>query len=82
MRFIKIAAAWLAAALVSSIATSVVSSQMVMASLITVGAQISLTQRLSMTWADFGILETLFPVMAACFLVGFIVARFHRYGIN
>lgn len=68
------AAAWVAAAFIASVGASIVSTQQVLAGLVGIGARISVGERLSMTVADLAILQTLFPVMAICFLVGFIVA--------
>ena len=51
-----------------------VSSQLVITALMDVGAEVSVQERLAMTLDDFAILTTLLPVMAVCFLVGFIVA--------
>ncbi|GAA6139597.1 hypothetical protein NBRC116583_33440 [Arenicella sp. 4NH20-0111] len=76
MALFKKAAAWIVAALVASVLSSVVSSQQVMIGLIKVGARIDVEQRLIMTLQDFKILEILFPVMCACFLVGFLIASF------
>ncbi len=79
------AAAWAAAALTASIGASVVSTQQVLAGLVDVGAKISIGDRLLMTISDLAILQTLFPLMAVCFLVGFIVAMLcNRFigGIN
>lgn len=74
MRFIKILGAWLIAAIISSVAVSLVSSQQVIQALIEVGANVDLQPRFAMTLTDLGMLQTLLPVMAACFLVGFTVA--------
>ncbi len=80
MKLIKISAAWLAAALLASVGASIASSQSVIGALIDVGASISFSQRISMTINDLAILQTLLPVMAACTLVGFIVAYWcHRF---
>lgn len=74
MLWVKAAAAWVVAALLAATAASVASTQSVLGSLIEVGARITTQDRLSMTVADLAILQTLFPVMAVCFLVAFIIA--------
>ena len=78
-RITRLAAAWLAAALVSALLISLSTSQFVLWSLQNVGAEITWSNRLFMSVADLRILETLIPVMLACFLVGFLVASLcHR----
>lgn len=74
MVLLRTAAAWFAAAMIAAISASLMSTQQVILGLTDVGAQIDFTQRLSMTIDDLLILETLLPVMCACFLVGFVIA--------
>ena len=67
------------AALVSAVLISLSTSQFVLWSLQEVGAKIAWGDRLYMSVADLRILETLIPVMLACFLAGFLVAELcHR----
>ncbi len=75
MTFLKTAGAWLSAALLSAVTTSFVSTHQVLNALGDVGASIELGQRLSMMASDLGILQALFPVVAASFLVGFCIAE-------
>ena len=66
--------ALLLAALVTAIIGSIFSTQSVIAGLQSVNIDIPLSARLSMTFNDLGILPSLFPITAVCFLVGFSVA--------
>lgn len=72
--FLRYAAAFVAAVVCTSLLASVLSTQSVIASLQEVGANVGFGTRLSMTFGDLRILETLAPITAACFLVGFLVA--------
>ncbi len=60
----------------TAILASLFSSQVVIANLIEVGAQVDLGNRISMTLGDLGILETLVPVLIICFTIGFTVAYY------
>lgn len=71
---LKTAAAFIAAVVLSSVLASIFSTQFVIAGLQSVGADVSLATRLSMTIKDFGILQTLGLAFAASLLVAFIVA--------
>lgn len=71
---LKYAAAFVAAVLFSSVLGSIFSTQFVVASLQSVGAEISFGTRLSLTMKDLGILQTLSLAIAASFFIAFIIA--------
>lgn len=70
----QITAAYFAAVFCTSALASIFSTQFVIAALQDVGVLIPFETRLSMTFHDLAIFETLLLVTAACFFVGFIVA--------
>ena len=70
----RIAAAYGAAVLCTSTLASIFSTQFVVTGLQDIGVLVPLGTRLSMTFQDLAIFETLLLVTAACFFVGFIVA--------
>lgn len=79
MWLLKLALAFLAAVLLTSLLASITSTQFVIASIEGMSVQgvaveIPIAKRLMMTLADFGILTTLSLVVAVCFLIGFSVA--------
>jgi len=63
--------ALLVASLTTALIGSVFSSQFVISELISVGAEIPFSDRLSMTVDDFGILPSLIPLTLVCFVVAF-----------
>ncbi len=63
--------ALLVASLTTALLGSVFSSQFVMSDLISVGAEIPFSDRLSMTIDDFGILPSLIPLTLVCFVIAF-----------
>lgn len=67
-------AALLAATLFASLLGSIFSSQFVLLELQTIGVDISMQTRLSMTVSDLAILQTLGPAFGAALLVAFLVA--------
>lgn len=72
--FLSFAAAVLSAALVASI----FSSQLVVAGLQDVGADINMSARIRMTLDDLAIIKAFAALMSLCFLIGFLLARFLR----
>ena len=73
-KILKICTAFIAGVLVASVIASIFSTQFVVAGLHNVGVEIPISTRLQMTFDDLPILQTLALVIAACFLIGFIVA--------
>jgi hypothetical protein len=71
---LRLFTAYLAAVLSTAILCSILSTQFVIAGLQSIEVAIPLSVRLQMTIQDFGILQTLLPAIAACFVVGFGVA--------
>jgi len=67
-------AAFVAAVLVASLLASAFSTQFVIANLLSIGVDVTFETRLAMTARDFSILQTLGLVVAASFLVAFIIA--------
>lgn len=67
--------AYLAAVLTTAVLCSLFSSQFVIAALQDVDVAIPFDVRLQMTFQDLAILQTLIPALAACFAVGFGVAK-------
>jgi len=72
--FFRVLIALLLASLTTAIIGSVFSSQFVIAELISIGAEIPLSTRISMTLDDFGILPALILLTAVCFVVAFTIA--------
>ncbi len=66
--------ALLVASLTTAIIGSVFSSQFVISELISIGAEIPFSTRLSMTADDFGILPSLMPLTLICFVIAFSIA--------
>jgi len=58
----------------AGVAGSILSTQFVIAALAGIDVAVPFATRLSMTLRDFGILPTLLPAVAACFLPGFLIA--------
>lgn len=71
---IRLFIALIGAVIATSLLASMSSSQFVVAGLQEVGTVIPIRDRLSMTLSDFAILKALCPIVAVCFLLGFIVA--------
>lgn len=81
--FPRYAVAFTAAVLCTSLLASIFSTQSVISSLQEVGAVVPFATRVSMTLVDFKIFEILIAVVAACFLIGFIIAALcNRFIIN
>ncbi len=72
--FLRYVGAFLLAVFCASLLGSILSTQFVVAALGSIDVGVPLATRLSMTARDFGILPTLVPAVAACFLPGFVVA--------
>ena len=83
-KILRISGGFLVAVLAASIASSVFSSQFVVAGLNGVGVDVPLNIRFAMTFSDLSILQTLLMVVAACFLIGFLLAAlgFKQLGGN
>ncbi|MBL4671970.1 MAG: hypothetical protein JKX81_06885 [Arenicella sp.] len=64
------------ATLTTSVVGSVFSTQSVISSLQSLDVDVPLATRLSMTVGDLAILPSLLPIVAMCFIVGFIVTAF------
>ncbi|NND01041.1 MAG: hypothetical protein HKN85_12745 [Gammaproteobacteria bacterium] len=79
---IRTLVAFVVAALVAATASSIFSTQMVIAGLQSLGVSVPLNTRLIMTFQDFAILQTLLPVVAACYLVGFLLAALGHYKLR
>jgi hypothetical protein len=73
-KFFRNVVGLIAATLTTSVIGSIFSTQSVISSLQSLEIDVPLATRLSMTIDDFGILPTLAPVTAICFVIGFIVA--------
>lgn len=73
---LRLAAALIAAVLVTSVIASIISSQFVVAGLQEVGATVSINDRLSLTMRDLGIIKALAILVAVCFIIGFTIAGF------
>ena len=73
-RFLHYAAMFVGAVVVAGVLASVFSTQFVIAGLQSIDVAVPLPTRLSMTFDDFGILGTLVPAVAACFLPAFLIA--------
>jgi len=71
---VRYTAAFLIAVACASLLASLFSTQSVIASLQGIGAEISFRTRMDMTLGDFKILQSLAPIIATCFLIGFLVA--------
>ena len=67
-------AAFVSAVIVATVLASWFSTQFVIAGLESVGFDIPLTTRLSMTVKDLGILQTMLPVVGVAFLLAFLVS--------
>lgn len=63
--------ALLVASLITALIGSIFSSQFVISDLISIGAEITFSDRLSMTVDDFGILPSLIPLSLICFVIAF-----------
>lgn len=72
--FVRNTAVFFAAVLLCSLLSSVFSTQFVIAGLQSINVDVTAAARLSMTVDDLHILKTLLAVVAACFLVGFLIA--------
>lgn len=72
--FIRLAIAFIAAVFITAVFSSIFSTQFVIAGLQNLGVEIPLGVRVKMTLGDLSILQTLLMIIAACFLVGFLVA--------
>ena len=72
--FLVYVLAFIVAVAVAGVTGSVVSTQFVIAALNSIDVAVPFGVRISMTVRDFGILPTLLPAVAACFLPGFLVA--------
>ena len=72
----KYVLAFVLAVLVTAVLGSVFSTQFVLAALQDIGVDTPFPTRLWMTAQDFGILTAMAALVAACFLVGFLVAGF------
>lgn len=70
--------AFISAVLCTALIASLLSTQSVVASLQDVGVQIDLLTRLKMTLTDLAAIKLLGIIVAACFLVGFLVAKFSK----
>ena len=64
------------AVFVTAVASSIFSTQFVIAGLQNIGVDIELYTRLSMTIDDLAILQILLLVIAVCFLIGFLIASY------
>jgi len=73
-RAFRYTAAFVAAVLASSLLSSVFSTQFVIAGLESINVEIPLGTRVTMTLEDLAIVKALSAVIAASFLVGFLVA--------
>ena len=73
-KLLRVGGAFLVAVLAASIVSSVFSSQFVVAGLNGVGVDVPFNIRIAMTFSDFSILQTLLMVVAACLLIGFLIA--------
>lgn len=80
--FVRIVGAFIAAVVTASILASIFSTQFVIAGLVDIGVSVPLDTRMSMTVKDLNILQTLLAVVAACFLIGFIVAGLTQRGLG
>ena len=81
-KILRIVVAFVASVLAAGIAASIFSTQFVIAGLQNIGVEIPLATRLSMTFGDLAILQTMAAVILACFLVGFLVAALCRYKLG
>ena len=66
--------AFLASVLAAAVLGSVFSTQFVIGALGSIDVAVPIDVRLTTTIRDFGILPTLVPAVAACFMIGFLVA--------
>lgn len=64
-----------AAVILTAVLASLCSTQFVLAELTALGIEISVSARIAMCFEDLGILRSLLPAVAACWLVGFPVAH-------
>jgi len=64
----------MAAVFATAIVASLFSTQFVIAGLSSLGVDISFAQRVSMSFSDLAILQTLPLVIGACFFIGFVIA--------
>jgi len=71
---LKYAVAFTAAVLFSSVLGSIFSTQFVIASLQSIGAEVTLGTRLTLTIKDLGILQTLSLAISASFFIAFLIA--------
>ena len=71
---IRLSIALVCAVITTSLLASISSSQFVVAGLQEVDVVVTLSDRLSLTLSDLGILKALCPIVAICFLIGFMVA--------
>jgi hypothetical protein len=73
-KFAKIVAVFVMAVIATSLLGSIFSTQFVLAGLQGLGVEIPISDRFSMTLADFGILPAMGILYSICLLAGFLVA--------